>query len=421
MAVRPEIAQQTQGVNVLSALQGGQQVAEQIKTQGIREAMLNQQLGASVLENQLLQQRQQAQNLQIQQARAQQTEAQSLVLNQLFKELRAAPPEQRAGIAARATPSLQGFGIGPDVIGQLGVSDDELEKGIAATSAFTQQRQRVQPAGAQEFEFLTQGLSEEDKIKAQRIKLGLEARAITSAPKVEEIGGVKYLRVGTQFFNPTTLDPIDVDPSTNLPVGAPASAQPTQEVLTPDVQRQSKAETSAAVTKAVEEVKQEIRGKDPEKVEQARKSNQATMDTVRTIDELLGSNRLDDITGVKGSLFTVRPKTKDLLNTATQLSSLLTRENLDVMAGVLSESDMGIIRGISQDLGFKLNDKNEVVGFSGSFDGTVKKMKRIRNTIISGLNSKSIYVEGQTATSADGRTLTYVNGQWVDTTGDSSQ
>jgi len=126
----------------------------------------------------------------------------------------------------------------------------------------------------------------------------------------------------------------------------------------------------------------------------------------------MSSDRLDDITGLKGGLFTFRPATKDLLNTATQLSSILTAENLDIMSGVLSESDMLVIRGISNDLGFEFDDDGNVSAFSGSYAGTVKKMRDLRDAMIAGLNNKGIFIDGQTANDPSGRLVTYKNGDW---------
>jgi hypothetical protein len=148
MAVQPNIALQGQGLNVLGAIQGGQEVAEGIKTQGIREAMLNQQQANTVLESQLLNRRITQADQQIAEAKQQNTAAQNLVMNQLFKELKSSPISQRAGIAARAVPTLKGFGVDENVIGQMDVSDSGLDEAIAATNAFMSQSQGGKSFGA---------------------------------------------------------------------------------------------------------------------------------------------------------------------------------------------------------------------------------------------------------------------------------
>ena len=201
MAVRPDIALQTQAIDTTAALVGGQSAAEQIKTQGIREAMLNQQAANSVLEGALLQQRQQSNELAIQDAQAKQTQAQALILNQLFKTLQQTPEAQRAGVAARALPQLQGFGIGSDVVGQIDVSDKGLEEGIAATSAFTKSSAAANTSAVQNFEYFNSVLTDpnatEDQKRAARIALGTEASA--GRAQVKEVSPGVY-----QTFDPNS-------------------------------------------------------------------------------------------------------------------------------------------------------------------------------------------------------------------------
>ena len=201
MAVRPDIALQTQAIDTTAALVGGQSAAEQIKTQGIREAMLNQQAANSVLEGALLQQRQQSNELAIQDAQAKQTQAQALILNQLFKTLQQTPEAQRAGVAARALPQLQGFGIGSDVVGQIDVSDKGLEEGIAATSAFTKSSAAANTSAVQNFQYFNSILADpnatEDQKRAARIALGTEASA--GRAQVKEVSPGVY-----QTFDPNS-------------------------------------------------------------------------------------------------------------------------------------------------------------------------------------------------------------------------
>ena len=152
MAVRPDIAFQTQSINPVAALDGGQVAAERLKTQGIREAMLNQQAANTVLESELLNRSVAQSDIQIENALAKQTQAQSLVLNKLLKQIKAAPVSQRAGIAARSIPALEGFGIGAEQIGQLDVSDQGLDEAIASTNAFITQSETT--AAGKDFRIL---------------------------------------------------------------------------------------------------------------------------------------------------------------------------------------------------------------------------------------------------------------------------
>lgn len=63
------------------------------------------------------------------------------------------------------------------------------------------------PAGVQEFEMLTEGMSPEDVERARRTKLGFEPRAVTAAPKVTMIGDVPHV------FDPSsqTMKPVEVE------------------------------------------------------------------------------------------------------------------------------------------------------------------------------------------------------------------
>jgi hypothetical protein len=71
--------------------------------------------------------------------------------------------------------ALQNMGMSPDEADFLGENPELLK--VAATAMYKKQMGGDPTAEMQTFDYLTKGLSEEDKKKALRVKLGLEARA----------------------------------------------------------------------------------------------------------------------------------------------------------------------------------------------------------------------------------------------------
>ena len=83
-------------------------------------------------------------------------------------------------------------------------------------------------------------------------------------------------------------------------------------------------------------------------------------------------------------------KTQDLLGQVQQLKSILTADNLGIMSGVLSESDIKIIEGLSNDIQMITDDSGNITGISGSYEGTLKKLKKIKTGIVGGLNRNGL-------------------------------
>lgn len=137
-------------------------------------------------------------------------------------------------------------GNGSAAIGQ-GLSQGLLamNKGVENLSERQQRQQALErgygdPAGIREFEALTEGLSDEDKQAARRIKLGLDGRASNAGfQPIKFKGPDQRERVGV--FNGRTgridtPDGLSFDPSTVMPLGLappPASIDPS---LPPEVQ-----------------------------------------------------------------------------------------------------------------------------------------------------------------------------------------
>lgn len=433
MAINPMIAMSGQPVNANAAIQGGLQTAQQIRQMPIQAALDKQRVQQGQQQLQMGQQGIQQNTNALQQTKGR-------YMNQLATALTKLPLEQRAGAVARALPQMQQLGISRDQALSQDLSDQALGQVIAATRPFVQTPGASSaPAGIQEFEHLTRIAGDEtlpdEQRRAARIELGLSPRAVASSPKLVTIAGSQYLQVGKEFYHPRTSEKIPVDPETGLPTGdgaevsqgtrqpevpeaietAPSNAGGGRQVLTPEQQTELRAESEAAVTTARETAAAQARSLSPEALRTKRKAIGIARDTLENIDSILSSDRLDDITGLSGRLPTMRPETKDLLNRFTKLSSQLTYDNLDLMSGVLSESDIRLLANISGGLGVVTDSgTGNTTRVDASLEGTVEKLQNIRSMVVEAMNQRGGFQEGQTATNpTTGERIIYQNGQWV--------
>lgn len=106
--------------------------------------------------------------------------------------------------------------------------------------------------------------------------------------------------------------------------------------------------------------------------------------------------QLNDITGpVNTMLPTVSGKSQDLINKAERLESMLTKENLGLMSGVLTDKDIQMLRSISS--GINVTDG----GIKGSYEGTKKRLMQIAEKIQSATGD-SAKPTGNSFTSSSG-------------------
>jgi len=86
--------------------------------------------------------------------------------------------------------------------------------------------------------------------------------------------------------------------------------------------------------------------------------------------------QLNDITGpINTMLPTASGKSQDLINKAERLESMLTKENLGLMSGVLTDKDIQMLRSISS--GINVTEG----GIKGSYEGTKKRLNQIADKI----------------------------------------
>ena len=411
MAVDSRIALGVQAPDVMSAISGGLKTGEQLRTSGVRE--------------QLMQQQAQANQMSMEQSKQNQALQGMMNYGRVIDGLASIPDlRQRAKVLAQQSPMLEEAGIPVSQLASMDLSDAGLSQLQATIRPFLAKQQAQTPAAVQEFEYFQRVISDpntsDEQKKAAKIALKLEGGAKTFTPKTVDIGGSKYLQVGAEFFNPQTMEPVATD-NRGLPVGTDENAQPQNaqpiempKVLTPDMQRDMKAKDAAALagakTSATIEAQQ---GSAEAQKEQQKKAEQAQK-TVAVLDNILASDRLDNITGITGIIPFSTGKTDDLLGQVQQLKSLMTADNLGLMTGVLSESDIKIIEGLSNDIRMITDDQGNVTGISGSYQGTVEKLKQMKREMVRGINASGRYLEGQVITNPDtGERRVYRNGKWV--------
>ena len=103
----------------------------------------------------------------------------SNVLGTLAEQLKGVPLEARSSVIAQNAPELAKFNIDASVFQNADLSDVELDNVIAGAKSF--KPTLAQTTGQRDFQSKTQGLTEEEKLKAQKVDLGLVARAGISA------------------------------------------------------------------------------------------------------------------------------------------------------------------------------------------------------------------------------------------------
>ena len=412
MAIDNRLSLAAQPTNLQAAITGGLSLGENLRNSGVRDAVLRQQeqVGAQT----------------IQQNKVVQQQQKSAFMNKLATGLKTVPIANRAAIISQQMGMMETMGFDRADILSQGLSDKDLDQVIAGTQASVAAPQKP-TSGMQDFTAMTEGLSPEDITRAKRIDLGLDPRAAQNAPKLVDIGGVNYLQVGEEFYVPETMEPVVVDEATGEVVSGGATPQ------TPKAQVESEASKGAAVATAraeaeaqveldniprreaallkaqieeltaTAEIQQDLDALDPIKAELKAKQIGMAESAINSVDQLL-SGDLDRVTGWMGKTKTALPATQDILNVAQRLNSMLTAENLGIMSGVLSQSDIKIIEDLASGMGFEPGK-----GFSGSKQGTMDRLLEIKSSLEDALARKENGINPKPAqeyTSKSGITFT---------------
>lgn len=323
MAVDPRIALAGQPINMQQALGTAMQQAESFRTRGVRELILEQK------------QQQQAMDVASQQGQ---------YLNQLASGLMSKPLDQRAAIVAQQLPFLTQIGINPSQILSQDLTDQGLQSVVMQTQPFMQRSAVSAPAGVQEFQYLTEGLTPEQVQQAKLVELGLAPRAVTAAPKLVTVGSAQFMQIGDKLYNPQTM--AEVDPSTVAEGETPPAPQPV--TLTPQAQAQQAAEAAAIKAQAEAAVELEKQQKlaeiqlakeEAQRAAQEIIKQQGQLSTLADADiayKALKEGNLERIYGFGESLF------PDFLRSS---EGALLQARLDQLTGMLVKAGKGELKG----------------------------------------------------------------------------
>jgi hypothetical protein len=138
---------------------------------------------------------------------------------------------------------------------------------------------------------------------------------------------------------------------------------------------------------------------------------------IELLDSILGSDELDDVLGsVEGAIdFRLQDSEAELIADIEEAGNILTADNLSLMSGVLSESDIKILKNLAGGGLIRTRSENRFrsdVGkirekLSSELVVTVDEEKALRD------QNKEI-PEGTFAANAQGQRIQLVNGQWVE-------
>jgi len=109
------------------------------------------------------------------------------------------------------------------------------------------------------------------------------------------------------------------------------------------------------------------------------KQDAQTSETVGLVESILKNPSFEDVVGqgIRQRLPTISGESQDLLNDFDRLTSALTAENLDLMSGVLSESDIKLLKDLSSGLNLIKNDQGQTIRIAGSKEGVETRLKGI--------------------------------------------
>lgn len=192
-----------------------------------------------------------------------------------------------------------------------------------------------------------------------------------------------------RFANQTTVDiggvPHRFDPARGGYYPASVGGSATGGGIMP-VTAETVAGNAATIEGAKEGAKVTARGEaeasSAEAVKQRERAVQQTKDTIQVVNDLLGAD-LGSITGTMARMPTYSPESMDLVAAARRLESLLTAENLGLMSGVLSETDLKVIK----DIGSGLNVTDN--GIQMSEAGARRRLEQIRDKLQARLEGAS--------------------------------
>ncbi len=131
---------------------------------------------------------------------------------------------------------------------------------------------------------------------------------------------------------------------------------------------------------------------------------------VDLLTKILDNDELGDVLGsVEGAIdFRLQDSEAELIADIEEAGNILTADNLSLMSGVLSESDIKILKNLAG--GGLIRTRSEK-----RFKEDVKKLKeKLSSKKVQLIGGDSQFKEGQTATGPNGEKKIFTNGAWVD-------
>jgi len=305
------------------------------------------------------------------------------IMNQAATALKGIAPENRAGAFTSLLPKLQEFGIDTAQIEQQPLTDENLDLAIFNTKAFLDNPEKA---------ISDLDKAKADKLRAETGKLKAETQAeLVGASKVTDISALTTgvseelaskasaafeLSGGGDKGVKAAIKVIDTGTEQEKLKTAPLKLKTSYPNATPEEMTQL--ENVMSTAKTAESGFKEA-GKLREKQRKTTKGLAFKDRAVALLDKILNNSETEDVTGSVeggGSIFAnflLSDGESDAIADIEEAQDILTADNLSIMSGVLSETDIKIIANLA---GGALNRsrgderfRKEVSGLRGKLAG----------------------------------------------------
>lgn len=326
------------------------------------------------------------------------------VLNKLATSMKSVPPEQRQAFLQKQAPELAKFNIDAGVFAQEPLDDASLDEAIAGTQSFITQKEgpsALEQAKTAQVERETELLGSEkpisplDQAKIDNLKAetevfkgnintkDLDTLVSEAPPELQEQAKAAYSlsgggEKGVKAVKEVLETGVELERRAKAPELLKANFPQADESELQELQAVvDSAKTTESGFKAASDLRDKQRQVKKGKVFQKR--------AVDLIDRILNADELNDVLGsYEGSDESIIPfggkkirgdNESQIIADIDEVRDILTADNLDIMSGVLSETDIKIIANLA---GGAFNRKRGEEGFIND----VKKVReKLQNAI----------------------------------------
>jgi len=283
------------------------------------------------------------------------------IMNQAATALRGIAPENRAGAFTSLLPKLQEFGIDTAQIEQQPLTDENLDLAIFNTKAFLDNPEKaisdLDVAKAEKLRAETANLKQKevpptiDTPQGSPIaglltnltpELASKAQTVFDASGGGDKGVKAALKVIDSGAEQEKLDAAPLKLKTSYPNATPEEMTQLENVM-------KSAKNAESGFKEVDKLR--------EKQRQVKKGKVFQKRAVDLLDRILGADELNDVIGsIEGSDESLIPfggqklrgdNESEIIADIEEAGNILTADNLDIMSGVLSETDIRIIANLA--------------------------------------------------------------------------